>query len=37
MFDVVNVFLIQLINITPFLIPIILIINLASDMLFGRR
>lgn len=37
MFEIVETFLIQFINWLPFLIPFILIINLASDMLFGRN
>lgn len=37
MFEVVETFLIQFINILPFLIPFVLIINLCSDMLFGRN
>ena len=37
MFEVVETFLIQFINILPFIIPFILIINLASDLLFGGR
>lgn len=37
MFEVTEQFLIQFINILPFLIPFVLIINLASDMLFGRN
>ena len=36
MFDVVSVFLIQLINIMPYIIPLILIMNLCCDMLFGK-
>lgn len=37
MFDVVSTFLIQLINIMPYVIPLILIMNLCSDLLFGGR
>ena len=37
MFDVVETFLIQFINILPFLIPFILIMNLINDLLFGGR
>lgn len=37
MFDVVETFLIQFINILPFIIPFILIMNLACDMLWGGR
>ena len=36
MFEVVEVFLIQFVELLPFLIPFILVINLCSDMLFGR-
>lgn len=36
MFEVAEIFLIEFINWLPFLIPLILIINLCSDMLFGR-
>lgn len=35
MFDICQQFLIQFINVLPFLIPFVLIINLCSDMLFG--
>lgn len=35
MFEVAETFLIQLINILPFLIPFILIMNLVSSMLWG--
>lgn len=35
MFEVVEVFLIQFIEILPFLIPFILIMNLVCRMLFG--
>ena len=37
MFDVVEIFLIQFINILPFLIPFILIMNLICSLLFGGR
>lgn len=37
MFEVVETFLIQFINILPFLIPFILIINLISSMLWGGK
>ncbi len=37
MFEVVETFLIQFVNMLPFLIPFILIINLCADMLFGRN
>lgn len=37
MFEVVETFLIQFINILPFLIPFILIMNLVSSMLFGGK
>lgn len=37
MFEIVEQFLIQFINILPFLIPFILIINLCSSMLWGDR
>lgn len=37
MFDVVTTFMIQLINILPFIIPLILIMNLCSDLLWGGR
>lgn len=37
MFDVVETFLIQFINILPFLIPFILIMNLVSSMLWGDK
>lgn len=36
MFDVVESFLVQFINILPFLIPFVLIINLAAAMLFDK-
>lgn len=36
MFEVVETFLIQFINMLPFLIPFVLIINLASSMLFDK-
>lgn len=36
MFEVVETFLIQFINILPFLIPFILVMNLACDLVFGR-
>lgn len=35
MFEVVETFLVQFINILPFLIPFILIINLVSSLLWG--
>lgn len=37
MFEVVETFLLQFINILPFVIPFILVINLCCDMLFGGR
>lgn len=37
MYDVIETFLIQFINIIPFLIPFILIMNLICDMLWGGR
>lgn len=37
MFEVVETFLIQLINILPVLIPLILIINLISSLLWGGK
>lgn len=37
MFDVVETFLIQFINILPFLIPFILVMNLVSSMLWGDK
>lgn len=37
MFEVVEIFLIQFINIMPFLIPFILIMNLIAYMLWGGR
>lgn len=37
MFDVVETFMIQFINILPFLIPFILIMNLVCSMLWGDR
>lgn len=37
MFEVVETFLIQFINILPFLIPFILIMNLVSSMLWGDK
>jgi len=37
MFDVVTTFMVQLINILPFIIPLILIMNLCSDLLWGGR
>lgn len=36
MFDVVETFLVQFVNLLPFLIPFVLIMNLISDLLFGR-
>lgn len=36
MIDITIQFLLQLIDILPYLIPIILILNLCCDMLFGR-
>lgn len=37
MFDVVETFLIQFINIIPFIIPFILIMNIVSSMLWGGK
>lgn len=37
MFDVVETFLIQFINILPFLIPFILIMNLIAYLLWGGK
>lgn len=37
MFEVVETFLIQFINILPFIIPFILIMNLVSSMLWGDK
>lgn len=37
MFDVVETFLIQFINILPFIIPFILVMNLVSSMLWGDK
>lgn len=37
MFEVVETFLIQFINILPFLIPFVLIINLICSMLWGGK
>lgn len=37
MFEVVETFLIQFINILPYIIPLILIMNLVSSMLWGER
>lgn len=36
MIDITIQFLLQLIDILPYLIPIILILNICCDMLFGR-
>lgn len=35
MFEVVETFLVQFINILPFLIPFILIMNLIQSLIFG--
>lgn len=37
MFDIVEILLIQLIQIMPFLICLILVMNLICSMLFDRR
>lgn len=37
MWEIVETLLIQFINMLPFLIPFIMIFNLASDLLFGRN
>lgn len=37
MFDVVETLLIQLIQIMPFIIPFILVMNLICSLLFDRR
>ena len=37
MFEVVETFLIQFINILPFLIVFVLIMNLICELLFGGR
>jgi hypothetical protein len=37
MFDVVNTLLIQLINILPIFIPLILIMNLIASLLWGDK
>lgn len=37
MFEVVETFLIQFINILPFVIPFILIMNLVCSMLWGDK
>lgn len=37
MFEVVETFLIQFINVLPFLIPFVLIMNLINYMLFGGK
>lgn len=37
MWEIVEQLLIQFIKMMPFLIPFILIMNLVSDMLFGRN
>ena len=37
MFEVAETFLIQFINIIPFLIPFILIMNLICSMLWGGK
>lgn len=37
MFEVVETFLVQFINIMPFLIPFILVMNLVSYMLWGGK
>lgn len=37
MIDITIQFLLQVINIIPYLIPLILVLNLCSDMLFGRN
>lgn len=35
MFEVVETFLLQFINLLPFFIPFILVMNLIADLLFG--
>lgn len=37
MFDVTETFLVQLVNIMPFMIPFILIMNLVCSMLWGGK
>lgn len=37
MFEIVETFLIELINYVPFLIVFILVMNLICDLLFGGR
>ena len=37
MFEISEVFLVQLVNIMPFLIPFILVMNLLSHLLWGGR
>lgn len=37
MFDIVNTLLIQLINMLPVFIPLILIMNLIASLLWGDR
>lgn len=36
MFEVIEAFLIDFVNVMPFLIPFILVMNLASSLLWGR-
>lgn len=37
MFEVVEVFLVQFINILPFVIPLVLVMNLIYEMLWGGK
>lgn len=37
MFDITETFLVQLVNIMPFMIPFILIMNLICSMLWGGK
>lgn len=37
MFEVVETFMVQFINMLPYLIPLILIINLCASLLWGGK
>lgn len=37
MFEVIETFLFGFINMTPYLIPLILVFNLISDLLWGDK
>lgn len=37
MFDITKEFLLQTIEFLPYLIPLILVFNLCSDLLFGKN